>query len=944
MTTQYTPILKLALPVQGELSGTWGDVVNDNITSMIEQAIAGRLVINTWSSNSHTLTTANGTTAEARAAMLSLTDSNTQLGAAGTVVCPALSKTYIVKNGAGQIITVKTASGSGIAIPNGKTMLVYCDGTNVLEGVDHVVTLSAGTLTITGLTTFASLKGADATTVTGILDEDNMNSNSNVKLATQQSIKAYVDAQVGSFDTLAEVLANGNTTGGADIVASTDDKVQFRDAAIYINSGADGHLDVVADTEVQIVTSTLNVDAAVDLSSTLVLAGNADFNGDLDVDGVTNLDVVDIDGAVNMGTTLLVTGNVDFNGDLDVDGTTNLDVVDIDGAVDMASTLTMSAGGTISAGGANDLVLNAGASGTPDIYLQSASSTKVKIEGSTGAATFSDDITLGGTTHRVWGSGYNTVQLDTSAMLYGNASSISTASNLYYNSGWKHVATGAIGINVNEAGYHTFYTGPSGSAGAAASFSNRLSINPTGNITINEDGADADFRIESDVNAQAVFVNGENSRVGLGTSSPESQLHSRETADTANKMVIDHVSAGNSWGGYIESIAGANQGLVIGRKFNASYTPVISMNVNGQSTFAGDLVIPNQIIHTGDTDTYMQFHQANGWRVVTANLERFHIEGASVVFNSDGYDADFRVESDAYASMLFIDGGNNCVSAGGGNSPAGSNWGFYAEGQTKDTSSNTYVAAKLAAASYADTGEYTTMLGMGVEKSAYWSKGGIGYTRTTSYDVGYLGFYVNGTTSAANLTLADEVLRLSAAEVIVNDRSRSTVDFRVESDGNANMLFVDAGNNRIGVGTGTPNRSFQVESTLSANIVNFHYLNVVSAYKISGGTATRNVRVEFGSGGEYYLKMYIVGLWAYEGAGYGTVTIEVAGFGGEERVTVIDTTKTAGGATVTANVSADNNALNIQISSTQGSWRWSAMTEMVHGPSGAYVTVDGTDG
>ena len=48
MTTQYSPILKLALPVQGELSGTWGDVVNDNITSMVEQAYAGRAVINTW--------------------------------------------------------------------------------------------------------------------------------------------------------------------------------------------------------------------------------------------------------------------------------------------------------------------------------------------------------------------------------------------------------------------------------------------------------------------------------------------------------------------------------------------------------------------------------------------------------------------------------------------------------------------------------------------------------------------------------------------------------------------------------------------------------------------------------------------------------------------------------------------------------------------------------
>jgi len=355
MTTQYTPILKLALPVQGELSGTWGDVVNDNITSMIEQAIAGRLVINTWSSNSHVLTTADGTTAEARAAMLSLTDSGTQLSAAGTVVCPALSKTYIVKNGAGQIITVKTASGSGIAIPNGKTMLVYCDGTNVLEGVDHVVTLSAGTLTITGLTTFASLKGADATTVTGILDEDNMSSNSATKLVTQQSVKAYVDAQVGSFDTLAEVLASGNTTGGADIVASTDDKVQFRDAAIYINSSADGQLDIVADTEIQIAATTVDINGAVALNGAVTgatnitlsgeldaatgdFSGAVDIDGALDVAGTTNLDVVDIDGAVDMATTLAVAGNVAFSSDLDVDGTTNLDVVDIDGAVDIATT------------------------------------------------------------------------------------------------------------------------------------------------------------------------------------------------------------------------------------------------------------------------------------------------------------------------------------------------------------------------------------------------------------------------------------------------------------------------------------------------------------------------------------------------------------------------------------------------------------------------------
>ena len=57
-----------------------------------------------------------------------------------------------------------------------------------------------------------------------------------------------------------------------------------------------------------------------------IIAPELDISGNIDVDGTTNLDVVDIDGAVDMATTLAVAGNVDFNGDLDVDGTTNLDV------------------------------------------------------------------------------------------------------------------------------------------------------------------------------------------------------------------------------------------------------------------------------------------------------------------------------------------------------------------------------------------------------------------------------------------------------------------------------------------------------------------------------------------------------------------------------------------------------------------------------------------
>ena len=135
MATAYTPILKLALPVTGELNGTWGNVVNDNITSMVEQAVAGLATINTWTANSHTLTTANGTTSESRCAMLVIDDDGAgNPSAAATVVCPTATKAYIVQNLCGQTVTVKTAAGTGVAVPNNQSALVFCNGTNVVTG------------------------------------------------------------------------------------------------------------------------------------------------------------------------------------------------------------------------------------------------------------------------------------------------------------------------------------------------------------------------------------------------------------------------------------------------------------------------------------------------------------------------------------------------------------------------------------------------------------------------------------------------------------------------------------------------------------------------------------------------------------------------------------------------------------------------------------------
>lgn len=152
MATAYTAVLKLALPVTGELSGTWGDTVNDNITSMIEQAIAGLSTINTWTTNSHTLTTANGTTSESRCAMLVAATGGGAPTAAASIICPAATKLYVLQNNTSFAVTLKTPAGTGIAVAVGDTAFLFCDGTNV----NACVTTVSGNITASGIATLTN--------------------------------------------------------------------------------------------------------------------------------------------------------------------------------------------------------------------------------------------------------------------------------------------------------------------------------------------------------------------------------------------------------------------------------------------------------------------------------------------------------------------------------------------------------------------------------------------------------------------------------------------------------------------------------------------------------------------------------------------------------------------------------------------------------------------
>jgi hypothetical protein len=140
MASTYSAI-KIELIGTGDQSGTWGTTTNSNLGTAIEQAIVGKADV-TISSASVTLTlTDSNALQDARALFLNLTGTP---GSAATLNVPAIEKNYIVKNGTNEIVTIKVAAQTGVAIPVGKTVLVYNNGTDVVTAVDHIPSLTLG--------------------------------------------------------------------------------------------------------------------------------------------------------------------------------------------------------------------------------------------------------------------------------------------------------------------------------------------------------------------------------------------------------------------------------------------------------------------------------------------------------------------------------------------------------------------------------------------------------------------------------------------------------------------------------------------------------------------------------------------------------------------------------------------------------------------------------
>jgi hypothetical protein len=134
MTTAYTSLLGLALPVQGELSGTWGDVVNNSITSLVDSAVSGTTTLS--SDADVTLTTTTGAANTSRQAVILWTAGGTTTR---TITAPAQSKTYVVINKTSSTQSIKLV---GAGPTTGVTLIAGESAVCAWNGVDFIKTSS----------------------------------------------------------------------------------------------------------------------------------------------------------------------------------------------------------------------------------------------------------------------------------------------------------------------------------------------------------------------------------------------------------------------------------------------------------------------------------------------------------------------------------------------------------------------------------------------------------------------------------------------------------------------------------------------------------------------------------------------------------------------------------------------------------------------------------
>lgn len=232
--------------------------------------------------------------------------------------------------------------------------------------------------------------------------------------------------------------------------------------------------------------------------------------------------------------------------------------------------------------------------------------------------------------------------------------------------------------SVNKFGLEIYYDSATNQT-AFTHYSNSVALNEfrfRANAAIfNEDGNDVDFRVESDTNTHALFVDAGTSRVGINESAPSGFLHINNPS-TPNGVAASYpvngdefiIEGANNTGMTIlgGNIAGAH--IYLGNQAGSSATIKYDNAVDELRLSADTATDPNtqlkikQGIQIGaPTGGYKGTGTINAVGLHGGRLEVSGTASTETVINEDGNDHDFRVESDTNTHALFVQGSDGRV-------------------------------------------------------------------------------------------------------------------------------------------------------------------------------------------------------------------------------------------------------------------------------------------
>ena len=247
----YSPSLRIELIGTGDQAGVWGNTTNTNLGTLLESSIAGYVSVAVSSAN-QAFTALNGAADEARNMTIALT---TSTGANFAVYAPPAEKTYVIYNASSYTATIynstvignTTAAGAGVAIPAGKTMTVWTEGTNFYFQNTHIIGTVVGNVTgnLTGNVTGDVTGTATNATNINISATTSSDTTTSVVLVANQATgnqAPFIDSGLNynantnalSADTFAVGTGTFTTTNWT--ITESGGKLQFKYAGVTVAS------------------------------------------------------------------------------------------------------------------------------------------------------------------------------------------------------------------------------------------------------------------------------------------------------------------------------------------------------------------------------------------------------------------------------------------------------------------------------------------------------------------------------------------------------------------------------------------------------------------------------------------------------------------------------------------------------------------------------------